>query len=338
VWLPGHTRPLPPSAARLARFLLNGRRMRPLPLLLLLLAAVAPLRASAHLDLVFLLDTTGSMSGELREAKERVRGLTEALRASRPGERVRVGVVAYRDQGDAYLTRVSPLSPEVDVSYSFLATLTADGGGDSPEDVLAGLEAALHQLDWDSSPDTERQLFVVADAPPHLDYPERPSPEALIEEALRRRIVFNAIGCRSLSSSGISFFRRLAYSTEGSYQHIGRVRAEEDGLARAMLSALAPPAPVDTSLLPVVSVSPVGVEAVGTGSARGLQVLPFSEEGRCGILVELPPGLALSAPPLVRRGSEALHVRLSLTQGSGGRLRFAFSECLPLALPVRVSF
>jgi uncharacterized protein YegL len=317
--------------------------MRPQTLLTLVLLSLWPLSAWAHLDLVFLLDTTGSMSGEIREAKERVRELTEALRTARPNERVRVGVVAYKDKGDAYLTKVSPLSEDVEVSFQFLGTLTADGGGDTPEDVLAGLTAALRELSWDMGPDTERQVFIIADAPPHLDYPDRPKPEALIEEAVGKRIVINAIGCRSLNSHGIEIFRRIAYATEGSYQHIGRVRAGEEGLARAMLTALAPAKSEDPTRFPQL-----GVTHLGAGQQRtqgGLQVVPFHEEDgtsgreRCGLQVELPPGLALAQPPVVRKGDGALHLQLSLEQGQGSSTqRYALTECTPPSMPLRVSF
>jgi uncharacterized protein YegL len=314
--------------------------MRPQLILVLVLCLLWPLSAWAHLDLVFLIDTTGSMSGEIREAKERVRQLTEALRTARPGERVRVGVVAYKDKKDAYLTKVSPLSESVDVSYQFLAALTADGGGDTPEDVLAGLAAALREPRWDLGPDTERQVFIIADAPPHLDYSDRPSPASLIEQAVSRRIVINGIGCRSLSADGVEFFRKLAYATEGSYQHIGRVRAGDEGLARAMLTALAPAAGEDASRYPRLGVTHLGAEERMTPG--GVQVQPFTEgtgaNARCGLRVELPPGLGLSQLPVVRRGGEALHIQLSLTQGQGGTQRYAISECAPVSLPLRVTF
>ncbi|WP_158502410.1 hypothetical protein [Vitiosangium sp. GDMCC 1.1324] len=86
-----------------------------------------------------------------------MRDLTEALRSFRPSERISVGVVAYRDRGDAYVTRASPLSPDINSSYTFLATLTADGGGDTPEDVLSGVHAALYNLSWDEGPDSGPQ-------------------------------------------------------------------------------------------------------------------------------------------------------------------------------------
>lgn len=95
------------------------------------------------------------------------------------------------------------------LSYQFLAELTADGGGDTPEDVLSGIKAALEELEWDLGPDTERQVFILAEAPPHLDYKEGPRSDSLIEQAVSRRIVINAIGCRSRGAS----CRRAGIST-----------------------------------------------------------------------------------------------------------------------------
>ncbi len=110
---------------------------------LALLVVLAPSLARADLDLVFLIDTTGSMGGEIQEAKERVRQIAEALSKQRPNQRLRIGVVAYRDRGDEYVTKVSRLDDRVEVSFAFLAALRADGGGDGPEDVVAGLLAAI---------------------------------------------------------------------------------------------------------------------------------------------------------------------------------------------------
>src|SRR4051794_33952030 len=182
------------------------------------LLAAAPARAD--LDVVFVLDTTGSMVGELGEAQDRIRQLAAALRTARSGERLRFGVVAYRDRGDEYVTRESPLSEEIATTETFLAALTADGGGDAPESVLAGLDGAIRRMEWDRAPATERRIVLVGDAPPHLDYSDGPTVEGIVEAARRERIVVDTIGCRSLPADGVHVFRHLAYATEGSYQHI----------------------------------------------------------------------------------------------------------------------
>lgn len=310
--------------------------MRPFALALFILAPQLVL--AQPLDLVFVLDTTGSMSAEIREAKERIHQLSSALKEARPGQRIRVGVVAYRDRGDEYVTRVHDLTEDVEQSYAFLGGLTAGGGGDTPEDVLSALDAAFRSIRWDASERTERQIFIIADAPPHLDYGDVPNTEAIIAQALRRKIAINAIGCRSLGQSGIDWFRALAYATEGRYQHIGRV-SSDDGLAEAMLQTLAPSAPEDTSRLPTVSLEPVA-GGRPTPGAGGLVVVPWSsgsgERRQCGLQVEVPVGFDLQGPPDLRQGADALHLNVRLREGQGRVQRYALERCLPAAAPIRV--
>jgi Mg-chelatase subunit ChlD len=295
--------------------------------------------ARADLDVVFVLDTTGSMEGEIREAKERVQQLAEALAKARPKERIRTGVVAYRDRGEEYVTRVSDLTTDVEQTFRFLAGLRADGGGDAPEDVLAGLAAALNEIHWDDAR-TERQLFLIGDAPAHLEY-DGPTPAAIITAALSRRIVVNAIGCRSLPEDGIEFFRRMAYATEGSYQHIGRVRAEE-GLADALLHALAP-APADT----VRAALPVAAEeteryAVDPSLPRGGVLVRHGAANTgadgCRVTVELPAGRGLAAAPRFGLDGTGLVVELALRQGEGGEQVYRLATCVDPASPIVVRF
>jgi hypothetical protein len=312
-----------------------------LPALLLALSAnglaAAPPR---DLDLAFVLDTTGSMSGELREAKERVRQVAEALSSARPGARVRLGVVAYRDRGDDYVTRVSPLSEDVAVTDAFLSALRAGGGGDGPEDVLAGVHAALTRLDWDDGPRTDREVFLVGDAPPHLDYDDGPRPEQLVEEALRRRVVLNAIGCRSLSRGGVSFFRELAYATEGAYHHVGRVElggeTEHPGVADAVVGTLggeAEPATAREGVVVTVSDAP----APEARDALLVERLVVDGERRCLLAVSVPLGLGLEAAPEVERSAEALDVHLVLRSGQGESRTYELAPCPPASLPIRLS-
>lgn len=306
-------------------------------------AAAAP--AARDLDVAFVLDTTGSMAQEIREAKERIQQLALALQATRPGARVRFGTVAYRDRQDEYLTRVSPLSADVQQSFDFLAALRAEGGGDAPEDVLAALGVALGELDWNLDEAADRQVVLIGDAPPHLDYPDGPRPEDIVSEAQRRRIVINSIGCRSLSADGIAFFRDTAYATEGSYQHIARVEPETaaasagapaPGLAAAVLSALGPGGAGEAPR------EPVGARLAETtaGGGRDLRVehVPAAGKRSCGLLLRVPSGWQLSGDPHVTRGPDGLRVQLALVPGQGEQLRYELGECVPLASPIHLAF
>lgn len=314
-----------------------------LPLALLLV-----LPARADLDVAFVLDTTGSMSGELQEARTRVTELAEALQAARPQERIRFAVVAYRDQGDAYVTQVSPLSPEIEATHRFLRGLSANGGGDSPEDVIEGVRVALQDLDWD--PAAEKQLFLVGDAPPHTDYADHLDLPALSALARDQGVVVNAIGCRSLSTDGIAWFRDLAYATEGQYHHIGRVEADQGGLADAMLQTLAPAPGDDGPLRPVEvyetrsGAAPEAEHPLAGGIVvrlgawwSALEKAPELPGEACALSVLLPEGMTLAAPPEVGLGRARLHVELSLAPGEGQRTVWELEQCVPRSLPVETS-
>ncbi len=304
---------------------------------------IIPLPAAGDLDAVFALDTTGSMGGELREVQDRLHNLADSLSKSREGERIRIGIVAFRDRGDDYVTRASTLTEDLDTSYAFLASLTAGGGGDGPESVIAALEVALFEMPWDLSDGTDRQVFLVGDAPPHLDYGDEPTSEDLIAAAQEARIVVNTIGCRSLPESGISFFRRFAYATEGSYQHIGRVLSPRPGALTEAMNRAAGPArnglPEGGAEISLVRLGHRDATSSGILIRRGepgTQDPEGQEEQEAPRILEvfLPEGLALAGNPRASFGNRGLEVELELMAGSGGLDLYALETCPPLTSPV----
>jgi hypothetical protein len=82
---------------------------------------------------------------------------------------LRIGFVAYRDRGDAYLTRPVQLltaTPEnVGRLIGFVRDLAAAGGGDDPEAIDAGLDVAL-AMDWRG--DAAGRIVVIGDNPVHV--------------------------------------------------------------------------------------------------------------------------------------------------------------------------
>ncbi|MCB1761214.1 MAG: VWA domain-containing protein [Gammaproteobacteria bacterium] len=160
---------------------------------------IAPLNAAAAqrpvIDVVFVLDTTGSMGGMIAAAKEKIWSIAASMAAGDPAPAIRMGLVAYRDRGDAYVTRVEDLSSDMDSVYATLMELRAEGGGDGPESVNQALDDALHKLSWSQHENAYKVVFLVGDAPPHMDYDnERRYPE-LLREADGRDIVVNAVQC-----------------------------------------------------------------------------------------------------------------------------------------------
>src|SRR6059058_2615842 len=65
-------------------------------------------------EVVFCLDTTGSMGGLLQGAKDKIWAICNQIVSGKPAPDLKVGLVAYRDKGDAYVTQVHELTGDLD--------------------------------------------------------------------------------------------------------------------------------------------------------------------------------------------------------------------------------
>lgn len=156
----------------------------------------------AKVEVVFVLDTTGSMSGLIDAAKEKIWSIASSLAQAESAPEVRIGLVAYRDRGDSYVTRVTALSSDLDSLYATLMDYRAEGGGDTPESVNKALNDALSQIAWSRDQNTYQAIFLVGDAPPHMDYQDERQYPQIIAEAKARGIVVNAIQAGAAQATG----------------------------------------------------------------------------------------------------------------------------------------
>ena len=104
--------------------------------------------ANHRVDVVFAVDTTGSMGGLIEGAKRTVWGIATHIKDIDPQADLHVGLVAYRDIGDDYVTRDFALTSDMDAVFDELSHYVAAGGGDTPEDVDAALYDAVHKMQW----------------------------------------------------------------------------------------------------------------------------------------------------------------------------------------------
>lgn len=147
-----------------------------------------------RIDVVFVLDTTGSMGGLIQTAKEKIWSIATTMASAQQAPEIRIGLVAYRDRGDAYVTKVVDLSSDLDSVYATLMDFQADGGGDGPEAVNQALYDAVHNISWSEQDQAYQVIFLVGDAPPHMDYNEVRYPE-IVASAMNKGIVVNTIQC-----------------------------------------------------------------------------------------------------------------------------------------------
>jgi Mg-chelatase subunit ChlD len=170
----------------------------------------------AGMEMVFVLDTTGSMGGLLTGAKERIWGIVNEVMQTSSHPSVKVGLVAYRDRGDQYITQVLPLTEDLDKVYSTLMEYQAGGGGDEPENVRRALADGVAKAGWSRPSQNQAQiLFLVGDAPPH-DYVDEPDPLTTADLAVKQGIIVNTIQC-GISATTKQVWETIARRGQGQY-------------------------------------------------------------------------------------------------------------------------
>jgi Mg-chelatase subunit ChlD len=174
------------------------------------------------LEMVFVLDTTGSMGGLLEGAKQRIWGIVNEVMQSESRPQVRIGLVAYRDRGDDYVTRVFPLTNDLDQVYTALMDYQAGGGGDTAEDVRQALMQGVRNAGWSPrSQNVSQILFLVGDAPPHQDYQDVPDTLLTTDEATRKGMIVNTIQCGTLPMTR-EVWQAIAQRGQGQYFSIAQ--------------------------------------------------------------------------------------------------------------------
>lgn len=182
-------------------------------------AATGEAEVTPQVEVVFVLDTTGSMSGLIEGAKLKIWSIANQIVQGSPRPDLKVGLVGYRDKGDEYVTRVFDLSTDLDQVYADLMSFSAGGGGDGPEHVNRALHDALNDVAWSADGRTLRIMFLVGDAPPHTDYNDGYDYKAVCEAAVRNDIIINTIQCGQMSET-VDFWQEIARLGEGEYAAI----------------------------------------------------------------------------------------------------------------------
>jgi hypothetical protein len=186
--------------------------------------ATQPLQAQTvhpKVDIVFALDTTGSMGGLIQGAKDKIWDVARKAQEGKPTPELRVGLVAYRDVGDEYVTRVLDLTSDMDKVYATLAGFQANGGGDGPEHVLKGLRDAVDEEHWSSDPNAVKLIYLVGDAPPHFDYHDGITMSAVVADATRAGIRISAIRCGN-DPETLRVWTDIAQKTDGEVASIAQ--------------------------------------------------------------------------------------------------------------------
>ena len=204
----------------------------------------APATAAPRIEVVFVLDTTGSMADLIEGAKQKIWSITNMMIDLNPEAEIAFGLIGYRDLDDEYVTKVHPLSNDVQGIFSHLRRFEADGGGDTPEAVNEALAEAINKIQWsepkDQGQDSRRILFLVGDAPPHMDYANGPKYQTLLKRARDKGLVVNSIQAGDDPETE-AYWREIAQMGGGRYMAI----AQDGGQIRKI------PTPFDEKIIEV---------------------------------------------------------------------------------------
>lgn len=173
-----------------------------------------------QLDVVFVIDSTGSMADEIDVVKGQVRKMMRAVQSGQPRPEVRFGLVTYRDRGDEYVTRTLPLTDDVESIEQAVENLVADGGGDTPEAVNEALHVAVAEMNWNFDQKASRLMFLIGDAAPHMDYADDYDYRQELAQARSKGIKLHTWGCSGIQDSGESEFQEMASLTGGQFEFL----------------------------------------------------------------------------------------------------------------------
>ena len=174
--------------------------------------------ARPRVEVAFVLDTTGSMGGLIEGAKRRIWSIARRISEGQPRPALRIGLVAYRDRGDQYVTQVHDFTGDMDALYARLMSFQAEGGGDTPEHVSAALTDAVDKLSWSQARGL-KVIFLVGDAPPHVDYQDGYDYRLAVGEARRRGVAVETIQCGGDPQTA-QYWQEIAAAGDGHYARI----------------------------------------------------------------------------------------------------------------------
>ena len=170
-----------------------------------------------ELDLMFMIDTTGSMGDELRYIQTELVDVVKRVAEAGKALSIRISVNFYRDEGDEYVVKYYDFRDNVEDMYALIKSETADGGGDFPEAVHTALENVVDHK-WREN--AVKLCYLVLDAPPHEE-----SEVQGVNASLRKSIAAAAqkgIKIIPVVASGIDkpteyLLRTFAVLTNGTY-------------------------------------------------------------------------------------------------------------------------
>ncbi|CAG8580886.1 859_t:CDS:1 [Paraglomus brasilianum] len=172
-----------------------------------------------EVDLCFVLDCTASMESHIAAVKKCIVKVTDYVASVNRGIKIWVGFCGYRDfsEGSDRLM-VFDFTDSYATFKAYVAKVTAMGGGDEPEDVFGGLDAAIKTMSWQHG---TRIILHIGDCPPHGrrfsnlgdSYPDGDpnglTAETVLERMERENILYFFGKITNHTSRMVAIFRKI---------------------------------------------------------------------------------------------------------------------------------
>ena len=170
-------------------------------------------------DLVIALDVSGSMSGLIDSAKQRLWDIVNELGRAQPQPNLRVAILSYGNPGygadTGYVHIDQPFTSDLDAVNATLFGFGTNGGD---EYVARVVDSSINQLDWTSKPNALKMLFVAGNEAVDQD------PQIAVADATRmaasQGIAVNTIYCGTEGDGLSAGWRSAALATNGLFASI----------------------------------------------------------------------------------------------------------------------
>lgn len=173
-----------------------------------------------NLDLVFLVDATGSMGDEISSIQKTIKDISAKISEMESKPNIRYSLVSYKDRSDIYVVKRYDFTNNINIFQEVLDEMTAGGGGDKPEAVNEGLSNAIENLSWTEQDDSVKLVFLIADAGPKLGYSDDIKYPVSMNNAVKKGIKIYPIAASGLEDAGEYVFRQLAQYTMSKFLFI----------------------------------------------------------------------------------------------------------------------
>ncbi|MCP4416798.1 MAG: VWA domain-containing protein [Chloroflexi bacterium] len=174
---------------------------------------------ASQIDIVLLIDASGSMSKELNHLKTGLDMIANQLETLPDSITLRYGFVIYRDPEKTNGSQIFNLTDNWSLFSDNLLLVTAVGGGDYAEDLNDGLHQAVQSMNWQTDA-TVKLIILLGDAPPHLHDPEAIPTDETARLAAEQNITIFTIGSDGLNEQGEVIYRQIAQMSNGRFIHI----------------------------------------------------------------------------------------------------------------------